>query len=137
VVGAHHDDDVGVLVVDEVEALEDRVGTPEVPVLADPLLRRNRSDVVAEQRRHPPRRGDVLVEAVRLVLGEHDDLEVAGVHDVGEREVDEAVGATERNGRLGAVRGQRHQPLPLATGQDDRQHLGILRPARHGLTLGA
>jgi hypothetical protein len=39
VVGPHDDDDVRPLVVDEVEALEDRVGRAEVPVLVDPLLR--------------------------------------------------------------------------------------------------
>ena len=63
VVGAEHDDDVGPLVVDEVEALEDRVGAAGVPARAEPLLRRHRGDVVAEQLRHPPGRGDVPVEA--------------------------------------------------------------------------
>jgi hypothetical protein len=137
VVGSHDDDDVGVLVVDEVEALVDRVRAAEVPVLADPLLRRDRRHVVAEQRRHPPRRRDVLVETVRLVLREDDDLEVARVDDVGEREVDEPVRAAERDGRLRTVGGQGHQALPFPTSEDDRQHLWILRPSRHGLTLGA
>ena len=82
---------------DQVERLEDRVGAAEVPALADALLRRDR-------RRRSCRAacdirqvcGDVPVEAVRLVLGQHDDLEVAGVHDVGQREVDEPVDAAER-----------------------------------------
>src|SRR6476469_7946112 len=37
VVGAYHDDDVRPVVSDQVEGLVDRVGTAEVPVLADPL----------------------------------------------------------------------------------------------------
>jgi hypothetical protein len=74
VVGTHHDHDVRLLVTQQVERLEDGVRAAEVPVLADALLRRHRRDVVAEHRRHPPRLGDVPVEAVRLVLGQHDHL---------------------------------------------------------------
>ena len=123
VVGAHHDDDVGLLVGEQVERLVDRVGAAEVPPLAHALLGRHRGDVVAEQVGHPPRRRHVPVEAVRLVLRQHDDLEVAGVDDVGEREVDEAVDATERHGRLGTVGGERHQPLALTAGKDDGEDL--------------
>jgi hypothetical protein len=50
VVGADHDDDVGALVLDDVEALVDRVGAAEVPVLADALLRGHGRHVVAQQR---------------------------------------------------------------------------------------
>ena len=123
VVGAHDDHDVGPLVVHQVQGLEDRVGAAEVPVLAHPLLRRHRGDVVAEHRRHPPRLRDVPVEAVRLVLREHDDLQVAGVHDVREREVDEPVDARERHRRLGPVGRERHQPLALTAGEDDGEHV--------------
>jgi hypothetical protein len=59
----------------------------------------------------------VEVEAVALVLGENDDLEVAGVGQVRENEVDDAVVAAEGHGRLGPVGGQRGQPLSLAAGQ--------------------
>ena len=121
VVGADHDDDVGLLVADQVERLVDRVRAAEVPVLADALLRRHRGDVVAEHRRHPPGLRDVPVQAVRLVLRQHDHLQVAGVHDVGEREVDEPVDAAERHRRFRTVGRQRHQPLPLPTGEDDGQ----------------
>ena len=65
---------VGVLVDDQVHRLVDRVGAALVPLRAEPLLRRHRGDVVAEQRRHPPGQRDVPVERVRLVLGEHGDL---------------------------------------------------------------
>ncbi len=121
VVGAHDDDDVGPLVGEQVQRLVDRVGAAEVPALADALLRRHRRDVVAEQRRHPPRRGDVPVEAVRLVLREHDDLQEARVHDVGQGEVDQPVDAAERHRRLGPVGGEWHQPLALTASEHDRQ----------------
>ena len=123
VVGADHDHDVGLLVGEQVERLVDRVGAAEVPPLAHALLRRHRGDVVAEQVGHPPRRGDVPVEAVRLVLRQHDDLEVAGVDDVGQREVDEAVDAAERHRGFGPVGGQRHQALALTAGEDDGEDL--------------
>ena len=75
------------------------------------------------------------VEAVRLVLGEHDDLEVAGVHHVREREVDEPVDAAERDRRLGPVGRERHQPLSLPASEDDDQDLRTSAAVRHDPTL--
>jgi hypothetical protein len=124
VVGTEDDDVVRPLVVDEVQALEDGVGGAGEPARAEALLGRYRGHVVAQQRRHPPGHGDVPVQRVRLVLGEHDDLQVAAVDQVGQGEVDHAVQAAEGYGRLGAVRGQGHQPLALAPGENDREDLG-------------
>ena len=50
VVGAEDDDVVGVLVVDEVQRLEDRVGGAGEPARAEPLLGGHRGHVVAESR---------------------------------------------------------------------------------------
>ena len=130
VVGAEHHDDVGPRVVDQVHRLVDRVGAAEVPLRAAALLGRHRGDVVAEQRRHPPGHRDVPVERVRLVLRQHRALQVAGVDEVRQREVDQPVAAAERHRRLGPVERQRHQPLALAACQDDPQHLRhALRPS--------
>ena len=117
VVGAEHAHDVRVLVADEVEVLVDRVGRAGEPVRAAAHLGRHRRHVVAEDRREAPGLADVAVEAVALVLGEHDDLEVPGVGEVRQREVDEAVGAAERArpawpGR--SVSGSRRLPSPPA-----------------------
>ena len=119
VVGAEDDDVLRPLVVDEVEALEDGVGAALVPARPEPLLGRHRGDVVAEQVGHPPGRGDVPVEAVRLVLREHAEPQVAAVDQVGQHEVDQPVLPAERHRGLGPVGRQRHQPLALAAGQDD------------------
>ncbi len=62
------------------------------------------------------------VQAVALVLGQHHDPVVAAVGQVGEREVDEPVVAAERNRRLGALAGQREQPLALAPGEHHREN---------------
>jgi hypothetical protein len=122
VVGAEDDDVLGLLVVDQVEVLEDGVGRPGEPVRATALLGGHRGHVVAEHRGHPPGPGDVPVEAVILVLGQHDDLEIAAVDEVREDEVDEAVDPPERDGRLRPVPGERHQPLALAAGENDREN---------------
>ena len=47
--------------------------------------------------------------------------QVAAVDEVRQHEVDQPVGAAERHGRLGPVRGQRQQPLALAAGEHDRE----------------
>ena len=135
VVGTEHADVVGALVVEQIEVLVDRVGRAGEPVRAVAHLRRHSGDVVSEQRRETPRRRDVPVERVALVLGQHDDLQVPGVDEVREREVDQAVVAPERHGRLRAIGGQRRQPFPLAPGEHEsedqrRRHAtsGELRP---------
>jgi hypothetical protein len=119
----HHD--VGLLVGDQVPGLVDRVGRAGEPALAQALLRRHRGHVVAEQRREPPGGGDVPIQAVALVLGQHRDLEATGVDQVGQREVDQAVDPAERDRGLRPVRGQRHEPLALTPRQHDAQHLWI------------
>jgi hypothetical protein len=123
VVGAEHRHVVRLLVVEQVEVLIDRVGRPREPVRPAPHLRRHRRDVVAEQRRQPPRDRDVPVERVALVLREHDDAPEAGVDEVGEGEVDQPVVAAERYGRLGAISGQRGEPLALAARQHDPENV--------------
>ena len=137
VVGTDDHDDVGTLVVEQVQGLEDRVRAAEVPALADALLGRHRCHVVAEQVRHAPGGGDVAVQAVRLVLRQHDDLEVAGVHDVGQGEVDQPVDPAERHRRFGTVGGERHQPLALPAGKHDREHFLAGRGVTHETNLVA
>ena len=88
---------------------------------AEPLLGRDRGHVVAEQGAHPPRGGDVPVQAVALVLGEHADLADAAVGQVGQREVDQPVETAERDGRFRPVRGQRAEAGSGAAGEHDAQ----------------
>src|SRR5690606_5645294 len=102
----------------------DRVRAAEVPVLADALLRGHGRHVVAQERRHAPRLRDVPVEAVRLVLREHDDVQVVRVHEVGQREVHQSVDAPERHRGLGSRGGERHEALALAPGEDDGEDSG-------------
>ena len=124
VVGAEDADVVGPLVVDQVQVLVDRVGRAGEPVRPAAHLGGHRRDVVAEQRRQPPGGRDVAAEALALVLRQHRDLELAGVDEVREREVDQPVVAAEGHRRLRPVGGQRRQALSLTTGEDDREDPG-------------
>ena len=135
-VGPEHHDVVGVLVVDEVQRLVDGIGRTGVPARPEALLGRHRSDVLPRQATQPPVLGDVPVQGVRLVLGQHADPQIAGVHQVGQHEIDESVGATEGDRGLGPVRGQRVKAFALAPGQDDSQHVWQL-PHAANLTATA
>ena len=107
VIGAEHDDQVRLLVVDQIQRLVDRIGRAGVPLGAKALLGRHRGHVVAEQVAHPPGSGDVAVQAVALVLGEDRDPQHPSVDEVRQREVDHSIQPAERDGRFGPVEGQR------------------------------
>ena len=119
VVGAEHDDVVGILVVDQIQRLIDRVGRAGVPARAEPLLGRHRRDVLAGKPGQPPVLRNVAIQRMRLVLGEHADTQVSRIHQIGQHEVDQPVGAAERNRRFGAVGRQWVEPLALPARQDD------------------
>ena len=133
VIGAEDDHQVGLVVVDEVERLVDRVRGAGVPMRPEPLLRRDRSHEVAQQRAHPPGQADVPVQAVALVLGQHGDPQGARVGQVGQCEVDQPVQAAEGDGGLGPVVGQRGQPGSRPARQHDAEDplLSHLAPPPH------
>src|SRR5262249_31923678 len=114
VVRAKDHDVVRALVVDQVQVLKNGVRGAGEPARAAPHLGRHGGHVVAEHRVQPPRLCDVAVQAMALVLGQDDDLEVAAVDQVGQGEVDETVRAAEGHGRLGAVGGEWVQTFALA-----------------------
>ena len=119
------EDDVGPLVVEDVERLVDGVGRPEVPVVAAPLLRGHGGDVVLEQIGHAPVARDVPVEGMGLVLGQDDDLQVSRIDDVAQRKVDESVNAAERHGGLGPILSEGHKALAFSASQDDGEDAGF------------
>jgi hypothetical protein len=59
----------------------------------------------------------------RLVLRGDEDAAEAGVDAVAQREIDNPVGAAEKNRRLCAVASQWVQPLAGTTGQQDNQRI--------------
>jgi hypothetical protein len=60
------------------------------------------------------------IQRMALVLGQHDDAPLATVHEVGQRKINQPVMASERDGRLGPIAGERHESPALAAGEDHR-----------------
>ncbi len=125
VVPRQHDDEARLIVLDDVQVLEHRVGGAEVPFLVgDPLAgRQDIEALVAFRPEEVPAALHMPDQAVRLVLGGHGDAADAGVQRVGQGEIDDAELAAEEHGRLGAHVGQFEQPAAATAGQ----HIG------HGL----
>ena len=103
------------LFFERVDVLVDGVGRALIPLLVDPLLRRHDVDELAQLAAQiiPPAERDVPVEAHRLVLREHQNPPQAAVEAVREREIDDAVDAAKRHGRLGPIARQRPEPRPF------------------------
>ena len=132
VIAREHDQVPRVLAHDRIQVLVDRVRGPLVPVLADPLLRRQDLDELAELLGDDaPAHADVAVERQRLVLRRDEDAPQPGVDAVAQREVDDPVRPAEVHRRLGPFLGQRIEPLPGAAGEDDDQ--AVVEQRRHGM----
>ena len=71
VVRTHHDDQIGLLITDKVQALEDGIRRAGKPAFSEPLLGRNRGDVGVEHPAQTPHLRHVTVERMGLVLSEH------------------------------------------------------------------
>ena len=61
----------------------------------------------------------MTVQGVRLVLSQDCNLEEPGIDEVGQHEVNQAVGTAKRDGGFGAVLRQREQALSLTAGEDN------------------
>jgi hypothetical protein len=123
VVRTDNDDDVGAFIPQQVEALQDGIGRSREPALAKSLLRWNGCNVRARDPVESPGLRHMAVEAVGLVLGQDDDLAKAGVDEIAQREINEPVSTTKRNGGLGAIGSERHKPFALSTSKDNTEYL--------------
>ena len=123
VVAGEDQHDVRGVVLDDVEVAQDRVGRAAIPLRdaspGDVRLEQLDPAPVAVQVPRPAQ-PDVVVERPRVVLGQDDHVVDVRVHAVGQREVDDPVLATERNGRLGSLLGQDRKALALAAREDHR-----------------
>ena len=115
-------DEVRIVLLDEADVLRDRIGGAGVPRTAG--LRRvrgeDRDSTVALVQVPGGAGTQVGVEQVRPVLGQHADRVDARVGAVRQREVDDAILATERDGRLGDVLGEDAEPAALPAGKKHR-----------------
>ena len=111
--------------LDRVDVLVDGVGRALIPVLVDPLLRRDDLDELAQLAAEIglPAEMDVAVEAHRLVLREDEIPANPAVEAVREGEIDDPIRPAERDGRFGPIPRKRLQPRSLAAGEYYRQHI--------------
>ena len=135
VVAGQDQDDVAGLLADHLEVDEHRVRGAAIPLgrsaARDVRLQQPDAALVAVEVPRPAR-ADVVVKRARVVLRQDEDVVDLGVDAVRKREVDDPVLARERDGGLGADRGQDRQPLPFPTGKDDggdRLHAAMLHRA--------
>ena len=120
VVAGEDQDGLGPVLMNDVQILVDGIGRAAIPNLAELLLRRHDVDELAELAvQVAPAALHMLNQGVSLILRENEDLADARVHAVRQREVDDAVLAAERGGRLGAMVRQLHEPLTTAARHDD------------------
>ncbi len=119
VVAGENDGVVGTLAADGIDILVNGVRGAEIPTGGDAHLRRQDFDEVAESHQRRPPQTNMAVQAERLVLRENENAAQVAIDAIGQRDVDDAVNAAERDGGFGAVAGERPKPLPLAAGQKD------------------
>ena len=80
----------------------------------------------------------VADQAVRLVLSGDGDAADAGVDRIGQRKIDDARFAAERDGRLGIVVRQLHEPAAPPAAQDDGHRMtGVRRRENRILEIAA
>ena len=119
VIARENDGVVGALAADGIDILVNGVRGAEIPTRGDAHLRRQNFDEVAESHQRRPPQTNMAVQAERLVLCENENAAQIAVDAIGQRDVDDAVNAAERDGGFRTVAGQRPKPLPLAPGQKD------------------
>ena len=121
VVAGEDEDVFGLLGADGVDVLVDGIGGSLVPGLGDALHGgqdlNELAEFVGDDR--APALADVAIERERLVLGEDVDVAQVGVDAVGEGDIDDAVLAGERDGRLGTIAREWEKPF---AGTASQQH---------------
>ena len=125
VIAGEHDHQPWGRHLQRIDVLVDGVGSAEIPVVIDPLLRREHVEELAEVAAEQPMPSQiqVAVEAPGLVLREHEQPPQTAVEAVREREIDDPVGATERHSGLRAVAGERVETCASAAGQHHGHHV--------------
>ncbi len=125
VIASKDDDVLGAFLFERVDVLINGVGGALVPLFVDALLGRDDVDELAQlaAEQMAPAGVDVAVEAHRFVLREHQHLADAAVDAIGKREVDDAIGAAERDGRLSPIAGERFEPRAFSACEDDCEYV--------------
>ena len=132
VVAGEHEHVRRLPVLDRVEVVVDRVRGAAIPTAFVAVVRWPAGDELLEAtRQEVPAEANVLFQRARLVLRQDVDATQARVDAVAEREVDDAVGATEGDGRLCAIDREWLQAIACASGQQEHEGVSSVE-VRHG-----
>jgi hypothetical protein len=132
VIAGEDEDVLGLLGADGINILVNGVGGALIPLIADALHGGKDFDELSYLApEYVPAFADVAVERKRFVLSEDVDAAEVGVEAVGESDIDDAVHASEGDGRLGAVASERIKAFSSAAGKKDSESVFH----GHGATL--
>ena len=136
VIGAEHQHQIRAVLPDQVDVLVHRIRRALEPFLPAPHLRRHHGDeMFLQQRRQHPGLAHVFDQRLRLVLHQQIDGVDAGIDQVGEHEIDDAIARAERHGRLGTLRRQRMQARTFAAGDNHGQNLLLVHALPRGVKI--
>ncbi len=130
VVAGQNEHVLGPMRENEIDILVDRIRRAAIPHGSQLLLRGNRLHEFAELAPQiAPAVLYVLDQRLRLVLREDGDLADAGIHAVGQHEVDDAELTAKGRGRFASVGREVLQALAASSGHDDGERAA--RQAAH------
>src|ERR1700693_3230785 len=133
---AGEDEDVtGLLAADGINILINGISGALIPVLRNAHLWRKYFDEISQAHQYGPAATNVAIEAERFVLREDEDAAQVAVQAIGERDVDDAVHAAERDGGFRAVTRQRPQAFTLAACQEHAECVAHQRRHRKFLQM--
>src|SRR5579884_3923784 len=118
-IGAENGDNVRVRLLDQVNVLPDRVSGSAIPVLAGRAHLRGDGnyEMIPQQSGNVPAFPQMLKQGLTLELDQHIYRVNAGVDEVAENEIDDAITTAERHGRFGPFLGEGVESRALAAGQ--------------------
>src|SRR5207247_2374358 len=122
VIGAEDDHVVRIGLLDQIDVLMQRVGSASIPILAggSHLGGYRNDEVLLQEAADFPAFAQVLQQALTLELDQHIDGIDAGIHQVAENEIDDAIASAERDRRLGSFLSQGIEPCTFSSGQYKR-----------------
>ena len=126
VVATENRNEIRAFVRNQVDVLEDGVGGTLIPVVASAHLCRNQVHVLVKACVQVPCSGDVLIQRIALELRQNLDLEDAGIDEIVQHKVNDAVSSAKMHSRLRAIAGEGLQTASLTTSHDHTKDIFLV-----------
>jgi len=113
-VSGQNQNDIGLLLLQGVDVLENGIGRSLVPALVQLLLRRDQPDELPQLATEDiPSQFNMTIEGNRLVLSEDIDTANIRVDRIAQGEIDNPIDRTKWDGRLCPISGEGIEPFSL------------------------